>query len=161
LNKKGYLGPLVMGLFGLVLLSLAILVSVVVIGNFTNDLLEGYDAREDVEESVVDMSERLPEALDGLVLVVLVGLLLGGVVFSFFVDFSPVMFALLVFISLALLLGPMLFSNLWGQIVDDPELVGYVGDFPITNFVMTWYAFLWFGFNALFLFVFTVRDRFV
>jgi hypothetical protein len=159
-NKKGYLGPLVMGLFGLVFLSLAILVSVIVTQSFTEDLLNGYDASEQVEESVTDMGERLPQSLDGLVLIVLFGLVLGGLVFSFFVDYSPVMFFLLVFVSLALLLGPMLFSNLWIEIVEDPEIVGFTSSFPITNFVMNWYAYLWFGFNMLFLFVFTVRDRF-
>ncbi len=162
LGKKGYIGPLVMGLLGLVFFSLALLVSVIVINNFSEELLNdpNLELREDVSDSVADMNTRLPQALDGIVLMILGGLVIGGLVFSYFVDYSPVMFFLVFFVSLALLLGPMLFSNLWGEVVSDPAVFGYQDQFTVTNFVMQNYPWLWFGFNTLFLFVFLGRDRF-
>jgi hypothetical protein len=161
LNKKGYIGPMIMVLFSVIFFVFSLIAGIVVLNSFSEELLASggeFDSR--VTDSVSDLNTRLPEALDGIILMVMGGLIIGGIVFSFFVDYSPVMFILVFIVSLSLLLGPMIMSNLYGEVVADPALHSYSTSWPITNFVMSNYAWLWFVFNTLFLFVFLVRDRF-
>ena len=153
MNKKGFFAPWILGAVVFVIFAMVLVVSVVVFDNVMTGISDSVDLREDVEESVDDVGVRLPQSLDGISLLFFGGLLIGGVVVSWFSNFNPVFFGLLFLVSLSLLFGPMLFSNLWVGLVEDPSLSVYRASFPITDFLMSNYLWLWLGSNALFLFV--------
>lgn len=151
---KSIIGLLALFVFGMVLI-----VGNIVLSGFVDELGNSgtYDPR--VDEAVDDVSTRLPQALDFISVMVITGLVIGGIVASLMADVHPVFFGLLFFISISLLFGPMLLSNMWTELVEEDDIISSTTSYPVTNFFLKNYLWVWLGVNSLFFFVILVRNR--
>ena len=149
----------IVGLLIFFVFAMVLLVGNIVFSGFMDEFQESHDYDERVDESVDDVSERLPGSLDQVSLLVISGLIIGGIVASLFVDVHPVFFGILVFISLSLLFGPMLLGNMWSDLVEEPDIAEGAANMPVTNFLLQNYLWLWLSTNALYMFIILVRDR--
>jgi hypothetical protein len=101
-----------------------------------------YDERHDLFTSneslqvMEDMNTRLPSAIDGWVVFLLVGLWVATLVFAFMVETHPIFFILGILLLIFCLVGIGFLQNFYTEyFASDSELYHLSYDFPLTTWI--------------------------
>jgi len=144
-NKKGY--------FRFILVLIVVLAAISIVGvisynlhNEWNTEVQSNDMFPNVSKTeAANLNNSMPGVMDFFTLTIYMVLVIGGIVTAYFSEANPIMLGVAVLIILSILMIPMLLSNMWEEFITDNEFIDLRSDFPITDFIMSYYAHLFIG----------------
>lgn len=149
----------------LMVIPLIAIIAVVAIIGFTifSDLNSEIQVSEDFPDVSKEESQKLHDAypgmLDSIVLTAILAVLIGSIITAFLAKFNTVFAFITVFLMLGLLILPMIVSDVWQDLVANPEIAAE-SLFPITSFIMNYFPFVYLGLILLVGIAYTIGDRF-
>ena len=105
-----------------------------------DELAEDMKADVDVAEAdeiIDEVTDRYPPMIDGLVLLIFLGMWIFGVAASYFSESHPFLFGLMMILVVFVIIAGMMLSNFYEELFEDEELSTISADFPVTNWVLT------------------------
>jgi len=100
------------------------------------------DMREDLnmteaEEMMDEVTNRYPSMIDGLVLLIFLGMWIFGVAMAYFSESHPFLFGLMMILVVFVIIAGMMLSNFYDDLFQDEELSTISASFPVTHWVLT------------------------
>jgi len=158
-NKKGWIGYL---LTLIVLVAFTAIVGIVSnnIHNEWNQAVQDDDSFPEIAKNESQQyNERISNNFDFFVLIIFIAFTLGAMATAFFAETNPILLGITVLLLISILIIPMLLSNMWEEFITEPEFISLRSDYPVTDFIMTYYAHLFVGVTVLVSLVAFVRFR--
>jgi len=91
----------------------------------------------EADEIVDEVTTRYPSMIDGLVLLIFLGMWLFGVAASYFSESHPFLFGMMMILVVFVIIAGMILSNFYEELFQDTALSGISDDFPVTHWVLT------------------------
>ena len=100
------------------------------------------DMREDInmteaEEMMDEVDTRYPSMIDGLVMLIFLGMWLFGIAASYFSESHPFLFGLMMILVVFVIIAGMMLSNFYEELFQDEELETVGAEFPVTHWILT------------------------
>lgn len=108
-----------------------------VVQEYNNNI--GTDIDAEFKQPVNDYIERAPNVLQGLFMIVLVGVSIIALASAFFVDSHPIFYGFWMIILAFLAWINATYANLWFDFRTDTALAGITAQLPVINTVIRWY----------------------
>jgi len=105
-----------------------------------NELSEDMKADVDVTEAdeiIDDVTNRYPSMIDGLVMLIFLGMWIFGVAASYFSESHPFLFGLMMILVVFVVIAGMMLGNFYEELFEDEELSTIGADFPVTHWILT------------------------
>jgi len=137
-NKKGN-----MILDGSLVLVVLFVFALILIYGFSlfNEINDEMQSEEDLSDMSKDlMTEKVaeyPSLFDGLYAVVIIVLWATVMIASFFIDAHPIFWIFTVLLSIFLIIGAGMLSNIFEETMTDVAFASYTTSFPITYYTAT------------------------
>lgn len=100
---------------------------------------------------------KLPSIVNGLFLLILVGVAIGAIISAFYINSHPAFFIIFVVLGVIIIFLGMMFSNIFHDIMSNPSISTYANDFGVIKFGMDNLPFLILGVMALMVIVLYLR----
>lgn len=102
------------------------------------DILDDIPAdRTQSRAALNEIESRYPSVIDGLVILLFIGIWIMGITASFMIDSHPIFFAVSAFLVIFVIIAGMMLGNFYEELFEDPELSEMSGYFPVTHWLMT------------------------
>ena len=88
-------------------------------------------------EMIDEVESRYPSMIDGLVLLIFLGMWMFGVATSYFSESHPFLFGLMLILVVFVIIAGMMLSNFYEELFEDEELSTIGADFPVTHWILT------------------------
>lgn len=100
------------------------------------------DVKEDLQleeaDDVIDnLDTRYPATIDGLIMIVFVGLWIAGIVSAIMSNEHPAIFGFLMFLIVFVLIAGMMLGNFYEEFFEDDDYNTMPAQFPVTNWLLT------------------------
>jgi len=96
------------------------------------------DLKSEAAEKVIDdLDTRYPSTLDGLIIIVFVGLWIAGIVSAIMSNAHPAIFGFLMFVIVFVLIAGMMLGNFYEEMFEDDNYNTMPAKFPVTNWLLT------------------------
>ena len=101
-----------------------------------DDIKEDVDVAE-ADEIVDEVTDRYPSMIDGLILLIFLGMWIFGVAASYFSESHPFLFGLMMILIVFVIIAGAMLSNFYEELFEDEELSTIGADFPVTHWILT------------------------
>ena len=91
----------------------------------------------EAEEMMDEVTNRYPSMIDGLVLLIFLGMWIFGVASSYFSESHPFLFGLMMILVVFVIIAGMMLGNFYEELFEDDDLIGLADDFPVTHWILT------------------------
>ena len=88
-------------------------------------------------EIIDDVTNRYPSMIDGLVMLIFLGMWIFGVAASYFSNDHPFLFGMMMILVVFVIIAGMMLGNFYEELFMDQELLTVAIDFPVTHWVLT------------------------
>ena len=100
------------------------------------------DMRSDInmtegEQMMDEVNDRYPSMIDGLVLLIFLGMWIFGVAASYFSESHPFLFGMMMILIVFVIIAGMMLGNFYEELFLDSALSGISDDFPVTHWILT------------------------
>jgi len=100
------------------------------------------DMRTDInmteaEEIIDEVDSRYPSMIDGLVLLIFLGMWIFGVAASYFSETHPFLFGMMLILVVFVVIAGMMLGNFYEDLFADAELSSISADFPVTHWILS------------------------
>lgn len=102
-----------------------------------NDDIQADVTLNESKQAMQEVETRYPSVMDGLFMLIFLGMWAAGVVSALMSDQHPAIFGFMMLIIVFVIIAAAMFANYFEETYEDPELNTLVQDFPMTNWVMT------------------------
>ena len=100
------------------------------------DMIEDINSTQG-EEIINDVTNRYPSMIDGLVMLIFLGMWIFGVAASYFSDDHPFLFGMMMILVVFVIIAGMMLGNFYEELFQDQELSTVAASFPTTHWVLT------------------------
>lgn len=137
MKKKGNI--VFVGIFIIIILVLFGMISMFAYQAHTEFKTELLDDLEMNESKTVinDVTNRFPSTFDGLIMIILIGIWIGGLGSALVKEEHPVMFGLMMFLVIFVLIAGALLANAYEEVFSDEDLNTMPDSFPATHWILT------------------------
>lgn len=159
-NKRGWGGIVVIIV---VLLLVFALVNMFVFKAFSsvNDFMQDDDDLSNTSKEVVqDLEDRYPSTFDGAFMLILALSTMLFIVISYNADNNPLLMVVAILIMLFLLLGTIVLSVSYSELVSDSEISGFTTDFPMSHWVLDHFGMVGLGMITSMLLAMFIKQRY-
>jgi len=101
-----------------------------------DDIKEDVDVAE-ADEIVDEVTDRYPSMIDGLILLIFLGMWIFGVAASYFSESHPFLFGLMMILIVFVIIAGAMLSNFYEELFEDEELSTVGAEFPVTHWILT------------------------
>jgi len=91
----------------------------------------------EADEIIDDVTNRYPPMIDGLVMLIFLGMWIFGVAASYFSEQHPFLFGLMFILVVFVVIAGMMLGNFYEELFQDEELSTIGADFPVTHWILT------------------------
>jgi len=91
----------------------------------------------EAEEVMDEVETRYPSMIDGLILLIFLGMWIFGVAASYFSESHPFLFGMMLILVVFVIIAGMMLSNFYEELFEDEELSTVGADFPVTHWILT------------------------
>lgn len=105
-----------------------------------DELAEDIKADVDVAEAdeiVDEVTNRYPSMIDGLIMLIFLGMWIVGVAASYFSESHPFLFGMMMILVVFVIIAAMLLGNFYEELFQDDTLSGISSTFPVTHWILT------------------------
>ena len=100
------------------------------------------DMSEDItmteaQEMIDEVDSRYPSMIDGLVMLIFLGMWIFGVAASYFSESHPFLFGLMMVLVVFVIIAGAMLSNFYEELFEDEELETVGAEFPVTHWILT------------------------
>jgi len=100
------------------------------------DMKADVDVAE-ADEIVDEVTTRYPKMIDGLALLIFLGMWIFGVAASYFSESHPFLFGMMLILVVFVIIAGMMLGNFYEELFADDELSDISDDFPVTHWILT------------------------
>jgi pilus assembly protein TadC len=100
------------------------------------DMKSDVDVTE-ADEIIDEVTNRYPSMIDGLVMLIFLGMWIFGVAASYFSESHPFLFGMMMILVVFVIIAGMILGNFYEELFEDEELSGIPDDFPVLHWVLT------------------------
>ena len=101
-----------------------------------DDMKADVDVAE-ADEIIDEVTNRYPSMIDGLALLIFLGMWLFGVAASYFSESHPFLFGMMLILVVFVIIAGMMLGNFYEELFEDEELSDISGSFPVTHWILT------------------------
>ena len=135
-KKSNVVIDMVMVLVIIVIFGIVAMVGFQVFTDMKDDVKEDLDLAE-AEEIIDDIDTRYPSTIDGLIIIIFVGLWIAGIVSAIMSNEHPAIFGFLMFLIVFVLIAGMMLGNFYEEFFQDDAYSTMPAQFPVTNWLLT------------------------
>jgi len=88
-------------------------------------------------EIIDEVESRYPSMIDGLALLIFLGMWIFGVAASYFSESHPFLFGMMLILVVFVIIAGMMLSNFYEELFQDAELSTIGASFPVTHWILT------------------------
>jgi len=105
-----------------------------------------------------DLTDSYPGMLDSFVIISFIVLVMSSVVTAFLSKFNVIFGFVTIFLLIGILILPIVVNNVWQDVVSDPAIT-VVEQFPVTDFIMSYFPLLYVGILVLVGIAYSLGDK--
>jgi len=91
----------------------------------------------EITETIDEVEDRYPSMIDGLVLLIFLGMWIFGVAASYFSESHPFLFGMMLILVIFVIIAGMMLGNFYEELFEDTDLLGISDSFPVTHWILT------------------------
>ena len=91
----------------------------------------------EAQEMIDEVDDRYPSMIDGLVMLIFLGMWIFGVAASYFSESHPFLFGMMMILMVFVIIAGMMLGNFYEELFQDDELSTIGADFPVTHWILT------------------------
>jgi hypothetical protein len=91
----------------------------------------------EAEEVLDEVQTRYPSMIDGLVMLIFLGMWIFGIAASYFSESHPFLFGMMMILTIFVIIAGAMLSNFYEELFEDDELSTVGADFPVTHWILT------------------------
>jgi len=110
------------------------------------------------KENSQQLTDDLPTSFDLIVLGILIVSIILIIVSAFMSKFNSIFIYISIFLLLGILIIPMLITNVWQDMIESSDVV-VEESFPMTNFIMNYFPFIYLAILIMYGFALLIGDR--
>ena len=110
------------------------------------------------KENSQQLTDDLPTSFDSIVLGILIVSIILIIVSAFMSKFNSIFIYISIFLLLGILIIPMLITNVWQDMIESSDVV-VEESFPMTNFIMNYFPFIYLAILIMYGFALLIGDR--
>ena len=110
------------------------------------------------KENSQQLTDDLPTSFDLIVLGILIVSIILIIVSAFMSKFNSIFIYISIFLLLGILIIPILITNVWQDMIESSDVV-VEESFPMTNFIMNYFPFIYLAILIMYGFALLIGDR--
>lgn len=91
----------------------------------------------EAQDMIDEVDDRYPSMIDGLILLIFLGMWIFGVATSYFSESHPFLFGMMLIVVVFVIIAGMMLGNFYEELFEDEELSTISADFPVVHWIMT------------------------
>lgn len=144
LNFKKGQNPIGM-IFIAAILAITAIIGFTILSQFNDEVQSNDDFSTISKQETQDLTTSYPQTLDQIVISIALAMIIFSAITASLSRVNSVFGILAIFLMIATLILPMLVSNVWEDITEN-ENITVESQFPITDFIMTYFPLLYIGY---------------